>query len=250
MPIQLAENTSASVPTPPAGSVTIFVDSADGLPKYKDSTGTVSAFSGLTNPMTAVGDLIVGGTAGTPTRVGIGANTYVWTSNGTTGGWAAATSGFANPMTAVGQIIYGGTSGAATALAAGTSGYYLKCNGAAAPSWAAVAGGLGSTVTALTIASGVVNIDCSLGDYFTLTINANVTSLTFSNLPASGTGRTLSVTITQDGTGSRTFALPASFKAITGSDTAIQSAASAVTKLSIESVDAGTTWAYAMKGRA
>jgi hypothetical protein len=110
--------------------------------------------------------------------------------------------------------------------------------------------GLGSAVTALAISSGVVNIDCSLGDYFTLAINANVTSLTFSNLPASGTGRTLSVTITQDATGARTFALPASFMAITGSDTAIQSAASAVTKLSIETVNAGTTWAYVMKARA
>lgn len=115
-----------------------------------------------------------------------------------------------------------------------------------------VSGGsaLGSAVTALAISSGVVNIDCSLGDYFTLAINANVTSLTFSNLPPIGTGRTLSVTITQDATGSRTFALPASFKAITGSDTAVQSAAGAVTKLSIETVSAGTTWSYVMKGRA
>jgi cell division protein FtsX len=56
--------------------------------------------------------------------------------------------------------------------------------------------GLGSAVTALAIASGVVNINCALGDYFTLALNANVTSLTFSNLPASGTGRTLIVTIT------------------------------------------------------
>jgi len=110
--------------------------------------------------------------------------------------------------------------------------------------------GLGSTVTALSIASGVVNVDCSLGDYFTLALTANVTSLTFSNVPASGNGRTLSMTITQDATGSRTFALPAAFKAITGSDTAIQSAANAVTKLAIETVNAGTTWAYVMKARA
>jgi hypothetical protein len=109
---------------------------------------------------------------------------------------------------------------------------------------------LGSPVTALTIVSGVVNIDCSLGDYFTLALTANVTSLTFSNAPTAGSGRTISVTITQDSTGARTFALPASFKAIAGSDAAIQAAANAVTKLMIETVDIGTTWAYVMKGRA
>ena len=43
----------------------------------------------LTNPMTAAGDLIVGGTSGAATRLGIGANTYVLTSNGTTATWAA-----------------------------------------------------------------------------------------------------------------------------------------------------------------
>ena len=156
----------------------------------------------------------------------------------------------ANPMTAVGDLIVGGASGALARLAKGANGTFLGVASGVVGYYTPAGGGLGSAVTALTIASGVVNIDCSLGDYFTLAINANVTSLTFSNLPSSGTGRTLSVTITQDGTGSRTFALPASFKAITGSDTAIQSAASAVTKLSIETVNAGTTWAYVMKGRA
>ncbi len=105
-------------------------------------------------------------------------------------------------------------------------------------------------VTPLSISSGAVNIDCSLGDYFTLLLTANVSSLTFTNVPAAGSARTLSVTITQDATGSRTFALPASFKAIDGSDTAVKSAANAVTKLCIETVNAGSVWAYVMKGRA
>jgi len=101
-------------------------------------------------------------------------------------------------------------------------------------------------VTALTIASGVVSVDCSLGDYFTLAMTANVTSLTFSNVPAAGTGRTLCIDVAQDATGGRTLALPASFKAIGNSDTAIQSAANAKTRIIASTTDGGATWVYAM----
>lgn len=153
----------------------------------------------------------------------------------------------ANPMTTAGDLIVGGTAGALSRLAKGADGKLL---GMVAGAQAYVAPPLGSPVSALAIVSNVVNIDCSLGDYFTLALSDNVTTLSFSNLPASGTGRTLSVELTQDATGARTFALPASFKAITGSDVAIQAAALAVTKLFIETVDAGTAWSYSMKGRA
>ena len=42
---------------------------------------------GLTNPMTTEGDLILGGTAGTPTRLGIGADKTVLQSDGTDASW-------------------------------------------------------------------------------------------------------------------------------------------------------------------
>lgn len=106
------------------------------------------------------------------------------------------------------------------------------------------------TVTALSIASGVVNINCALGDYFTLSLTANVTSITFSNLPGSGFGASLAIRIVQDATGGRTLALPSSFKAITGSDTSVQSAANAYTILHIETFDNGTRWEYSMKAGA
>ena len=103
-----------------------------------------------------------------------------------------------------------------------------------------------STVTALTNSSGVVNVDWSLGDYFTLTLAANVTSVTSSNLPASGFGRTICIDVVQDATGSRTFAVPSSWKAIGSSDTAIQSAANAKTRIILSTVDGGTTKPYSM----
>lgn len=104
----------------------------------------------------------------------------------------------------------------------------------------------GSPVTALAIASGVVSVDCAKGDYFTCGLTANVTSLTFSNLPASGVGRTLCIDFTQDATGSRTVSLPASFKAIGNTDTAVQSAANAKTRLIVSTIDGGTIWPYSM----
>jgi hypothetical protein len=104
----------------------------------------------------------------------------------------------------------------------------------------------GSPVIALAIAAGVVNVDCSLGDYFTLALTANVTGITFSNLPASGIGRTLCIDFAQDATGGRTVALPASFKVIGNSDTAVQSVANAKTRLILSTTNGGTTWPYSM----
>lgn len=102
-------------------------------------------------------------------------------------------------------------------------------------------------VTALSIASGVVNIDLALGADFTLALNANVTSITFSGLAGSGYVSEFELQITQDATGGRTLALPASFKALGGSDTSIASAANAVTVISAKTFDNGTTWRYAMQ---
>ena len=102
-------------------------------------------------------------------------------------------------------------------------------------------------LAALSIAAGVVAIDLSLGEHFTLTLSANVTSITFTNLPAAGFARELSIRFVQDATGGRTVALPASFKATGGSDTAVAAAASAYTLLTAVTFDQGTRWEYAMQ---
>lgn len=101
-------------------------------------------------------------------------------------------------------------------------------------------------VNALSISSNTVTIDLSLGDYFTLTLTANVTTITIINAPASGKAMTFMVRFLQDGTGSRTVAWPSAFKALGGSDTAVQSAANAYTILSATTFDQGTRWEYAL----
>lgn len=95
-----------------------------------------------------------------------------------------------------------------------------------------------NAVTALSINSGVVNIDLSLGDYFTLELTANVTSITFSNLPGSGRGFSKFIQITQ--TGAFTVDWAASFRWEGGSADAVSGSA-AVDLLAITSVDNGAT---------
>lgn len=80
-----------------------------------------------------------------------------------------------------------------------------------------------------------------------ITLGANVTTLAFSNLPGAGKYAEYELHITQDGTGSHTFAIPASHKALGGSDTSIAPAASKTTVLTASTVDNGTTWRYAMQ---
>lgn len=103
-----------------------------------------------------------------------------------------------------------------------------------------------SVVTALTSGT-TVTIDCALGRNFTITLGHNVGTLTLSNLAGSGYATEIEIEIKQDATGGRTFALPAAFKALGGSDTAVASAANAVTVLSAKTFDNGTTWRYAMQ---
>lgn len=106
---------------------------------------------------------------------------------------------------------------------------------------ASLAGAGSSTVTALAIAAGVVNIDCSLGDYFTLTLTANVTSITFSNLPGSGKGASKFIEFVQ-GAGPFTVAWPASFKWAGGTVGSVSTVNATVDELAITTLNNGTAW--------
>jgi hypothetical protein len=112
-----------------------------------------------------------------------------------------------------------------------------------------VVGKFTEPATALTITSGTITLDFAGKSRasFTLALTANVTTVNFSNLAGAGLVTEFDLEITQDATGGRTFALPAALKALGGSDTAIASAANAVTVLSAKTFDNGTTWRYAMQ---
>lgn len=143
---------------------------------------------------------------------------------------------------AAGDLAVGSGANTASRLPIGTSLQQLRVNaGATALEWATISGSSGDTSTALSISAGVVNIDCSLGDYFTLALTANVTSITFSNLPGSGKGGSKIIRITQDTT-PRTVAWPGSFKWTGGVTGSISAGSGAIDLLAISTVDNGAVW--------
>jgi hypothetical protein len=88
---------------------------------------------------------------------------------------------------------------------------------------AIVAADLPSPAASVLIAetfSATPTFDASTGCVFTMTLTANVTSSTVSNPTA---GQRIVLILTQDGTGSRTFAFPANFKGATAVDSAANS---------------------------
>jgi len=99
----------------------------------------------------------------------------------------------------------------------------------------------GNDVTTLTSAAGVVDIDCSLGDYFQLTLTENITSLTFSNPPGAGKGASKLLWITQ-GAGPYTFAYPASFKWRGGLPVAVSTVNGAVDLMGLATRNNATAW--------
>lgn len=95
------------------------------------------------------------------------------------------------------------------------------------------------TVTALSVSAGVVTIDLSLGEYFTLAPGANVTSMTYSNLPGSGKGFSILIEFTQDTT-PRTVVFPTGSVRIGGAG-AVSTGSGAKDLIGLTSLDNGSS---------
>ena len=76
--------------TPPAGWMVTYAKPDNKL-YAKNDAGVEMPLVGMTNPMTAAGDLIIGGTSGTPTRKAIGVSGDVLTTVGGVPVWQAPT---------------------------------------------------------------------------------------------------------------------------------------------------------------
>ena len=99
------------------------------------------------NPMSAPGDLIVGGTSGAPGKLAIGTNGQHLVVSGGTAAWAPSV-GFNNPMTALSDLIVGGASGAATRLGVGAPTQVLTVQAGGTVAWQApVSGGMTNPMT-------------------------------------------------------------------------------------------------------
>ena len=180
---------AATVPTYSVnaqGQLTAATDVAIAIAGSQITSGTVAIANGGTgqttasaafnalSPVTTTGDLIIGNGTNSATRLAIGADTYVLTSNGTTASWQASSGGVTSfsagttgltPATGTtGAVTLGGTLGIAnggtnststptaggavygtgTAYAitsAGTAGQVLTSAGSSAPVWSGISGG-------------------------------------------------------------------------------------------------------------
>lgn len=92
---------------------------------------------GMQNPMTAAGDLIVGGVDGEPDKLAKGADGKVLKMVSGSPAWADDNAGMSNPMTTAGDIIVGGTDGAASRLAKGSDGQVLSMV-SGSPAWVSI----------------------------------------------------------------------------------------------------------------
>jgi hypothetical protein len=110
-------------PITTAGTLAISY-SGTALPIANGGTGQTTAgaaFNAL-SPITTTGDLIIGNGTNSATRLGIGANTYVLTSNGTTATWAAASGGTPTSIAnGTSNVSISSSNGAITASTNGTS---------------------------------------------------------------------------------------------------------------------------------
>lgn len=172
-PISLYYSTTASA-VPTAGNLVageLALNTADGKLYFKNSSNVVTllaqsgtlpissggtgqttasaAFNAL-SPITTTGDLIIGNGTNSATRLGIGANGFVLTSNGTTATWAASTggvtsfsagtTGFTPSTGTTGAITLAGTLGVAnggTGLTTLTANNVILGNGASNPTFVA-----------------------------------------------------------------------------------------------------------------
>jgi hypothetical protein len=106
--------------------------------------------------------------------------------------------------------------------------------------------GLIEVKTAPTISSGVLALNCALGNVFHVSLNAAITTLTISNIPTTGNAFGITLAFTADGT-SRSVTWGASIKWSGGTAPTLTSTNAKVDIFVLTTWDGGTTW-FAMVG--
>lgn len=106
--------------------------------------------------------------------------------------------------------------------------------------------GIKETKTAPAISSGTLTLDCSAGNVFAVSLNANITTLSFTNVPSTGTAYGLTLALTADGT-ARTVTWGSAVKWPSGTAPTLTSTNAKVDTFVLYTHDGGTTW-YAFVG--
>lgn len=108
--------------------------------------------------------------------------------------------------------------------------------------------GWNETTSAPSISAGALTVDYEAGNVARVSLNANITSLTVSNIPASPKHANFAIRFTADGT-PRTVSFGAAFRFPAGVAYTPTSTSGKVDWLSFESVDGGTTWDVLVMGQ-
>lgn len=101
--------------------------------------------------------------------------------------------------------------------------------------------GVKETKTAPSISTNTLTLDCSTGNVFAVSLNANITTLSFSNIPSSGTAYSLTLAFTADGT-ARTISWPGAVKWPSATAPTLTSTNGKVDTFVLTTYDGGTTW--------
>jgi hypothetical protein len=102
------------------GSITSATWNGVAVAINRGGTGQTTAIAGFNalSPITNTGDLIIGNGTNSATRLAIGTNGYVLTSNGTTASWTAASAGTVTSVTGTSPVVSSGGTTPAISLAA------------------------------------------------------------------------------------------------------------------------------------
>lgn len=101
--------------------------------------------------------------------------------------------------------------------------------------------GLRETKTAPSISAGTLTLDCAAGNVFAVALNASITTLAFSNVPATGTAYGCTLELIADGT-PRTITWGSSVKWPGGTEPTLTSTNGKVDRVVLTTHDGGTTW--------
>lgn len=96
--------------------------------------------------------------------------------------------------------------------------------------------------------AAALTVDYSAGPVIVSTLDENVATLSFTNLPATGQAARLLLVLVQDGTGGRSFVWPGSITWMEGDAPAVADGAGDVTMVNLLTIDGGTTWYGARVG--
>lgn len=117
----------------------IAVDATDPENPIISATGS----GGMSNPMTAAGDIIIGGSSGTPQRLNAGSNGQALLIVSGVPAWGAI---YSSPLTTTGDLVYASSGATAARLAVGSNGQVLTVSGGV-PTWQNSAAGFSNPMT-------------------------------------------------------------------------------------------------------